>query len=602
MEKGNPEIDKILEGDDKGDHQEEWRKFIINPPEKAKVDFDEDAKHWFQKLPKTYEGRSFFDVKDDDNGYGKQEWAAIWSPYEMRSENGQEYLAMYQYEHIVDVPDNAASVLIEATGPTMYCTSTQYYKVDRKTNTMRSVGVALGKVTQPKGTYQSKFGREVTIAGWKMQGAEKEQLKFTDNHKVMLSSSYWHDGDIRHSIRVLFAQPTLEVEPLCPLWVNISNRSAAPSEDALAKKVEKLSEFMKCKFWENGDGNENKVPEVTVQYHFKNLDRLDTIMGKFEAGLTISLEWPVAYLDVVDYLGLSKEEKIKWSPGWEPPVLKVINAANNNSSKSTDYIIDLGKTTIQQDSKGYAVAVKSAHIKGEFFESLELENYPFDIQPLTVTLQTETLDIDKLPSFIIENEHLQTNNDLRIHSSEWQFYKYISSVDQGIENEHHQEYHRNSDWGQRTLQLAIVVKRKSFANVIRVIMMNGLFALLCLVGFLFPLSNANNRVSLGVTLLLTATAYSLVIAQDIPKLGYLTFSDKYIYVTFGYIFSITIQFAFLQFASELFDRIALFANLGIWFAYNVGALVVAYRMQLAGAYHFDTFQQTYKGENWENCP
>lgn len=43
------------------------------------------------------------------------------------------------------------------------------------------------------------------------------------------------------------------------------------------------------------------------------------------------------------------------------------------------------------------------------------------------------------------------------------------------------------------------------------------------------------RLGLAFTLMLTATAYSLVIAEKLPTLGYLTFLDKYILATFGFI-------------------------------------------------------------------
>ena len=566
----------------------EWRQFIVDPPCKENIDWDEDAEHWFQKLPKTYEGRAFYKVNDYHNGFGKQEWASIWSPYKMAVVDGQEYLAMDVFEHIVSVPDTALAVTKKATEPSMYYLGTQFYKVDRKTNTMLMVGIALGKSTQPRETYKLDYGKHVTIAGWKMQETNSnEQLKFTDDHQVMISSADWDDGDITQSIRVLFAQPALEQVPLCPLWSNINKRRTQSPEDVLAKKVQTLIEFMNCTFlWGSRDDNYGQLPEVKVKYHFKNLDRLDTIAGLFEAGIAISLEWPITYFDFLEHVGSSKEDKIEWTPEWEPPTLKVINAVNDNSSQSSDYVLDFGKTTIQQNEKGHAVAVKSTFIKGEFFESLELESYPFDYQPLTISLQTGILDIDKLPSFLIESDHLQAKMDLRVYSSEWMFHKYIANVDHGNGDEHHQDYHCDNDWGQETLQLAIVVKRKSLANVIRVIVMNGLFAALCLVGFLFPRSDASDRVSLGVTLLLTATAYSLVIAQDIPKLGYLTFSDKYIYTTFGYIFSLTVQFGCLQFATESIDTLLLVANSVVWCAYNLAALIIANVMQHKAAKKF----------------
>ena len=90
---------------------------------------------------------------------------------------------------------------------------------------------------------------------------------------------------------------------------------------------------------------------------------------------------------------------------------------------------------------------------------------------MMVTLETQILDIDKLlPSFSIENEHLEImKKDLIKYLSEWQFHKYLFKVNDYFGNEHYQDYHHsNNCWGQWTLGLVIVVKRKNFANVVRV--------------------------------------------------------------------------------------------------------------------------------------
>jgi hypothetical protein len=50
-----------------------------------------------------------------------------------------------------------------------------------------------------------------------------------------------------------------------------------------------------------------------------------------------------------------------------------------------------------------------------------------------------------------------------------------------------------------------------------------------------PEMHPGDRLGVVFTLMLTATAYSLVIAAGLPTLGYLTFLDKYILGTFGYI-------------------------------------------------------------------
>jgi hypothetical protein len=57
-----------------------------------------------------------------------------------------------------------------------------------------------------------------------------------------------------------------------------------------------------------------------------------------------------------------------------------------------------------------------------------------------------------------------------------------------------------------------------------------------------------DRFALLVTLMLTASTYSLVIGGELPTLGYLTLIDKYVLGTFLFIFLVTIEVASAEFA------------------------------------------------------
>ena len=94
-----------------------------------------------------------------------------------------------------------------------------------------------------------------------------EQVKFMDNHQVMLSSVGWEGSDITQAIRFVFAQLAPEQVPLCPLWANINKCTARSPEDVLAKKVNKLTEFMNCTFLDlsRDEDNYRELPEVKVQ-------------------------------------------------------------------------------------------------------------------------------------------------------------------------------------------------------------------------------------------------------------------------------------------------------------------------------------------------
>jgi hypothetical protein len=72
----------------------------------------------------------------------------------------------------------------------------------------------------------------------------------------------------------------------------------------------------------------------------------------------------------------------------------------------------------------------------------------------------------------------------------------------------------------------------------------ALFSLSSLFGLMNDTDVASiERLSFVFTLMLTATAYSLVIAEQLPSLGYLTMLDQYILGTFGFIFTVACEIA-----------------------------------------------------------
>jgi len=82
--------------------------------------------------------------------------------------------------------------------------------------------------------------------------------------------------------------------------------------------------------------------------------------------------------------------------------------------------------------------------------------------------------------------------------------------------------------------LAILVIRNSTVYVKRVMATLAGFALLAIFSFATEEENAVESI---LAVMLTAVAYSVVIAEDIPKLGYLTFLDKYVLgLTGGFMF------------------------------------------------------------------
>jgi len=64
-------------------------------------------------------------------------------------------------------------------------------------------------------------------------------------------------------------------------------------------------------------------------------------------------------------------------------------------------------------------------------------------------------------------------------------------------------------------------------------------------------STSMERITLLVTLMLTATTYSLTVAESLPTLPYLTLIDKYVLGTFAYFGIIGIELAIIDWSTSM---------------------------------------------------
>ena len=92
--------------------------------------------------------------------------------------------------------------------------------------------------------------------------------------------------------------------------------------------------------------------------------------------------------------------------------------------------------------------------------------------------------------------------------------------------------------------------------------------------------HSGDRLVVVFTLMLTATAYSLVIAAGLPTLGYLTFLDKYILATFAFIAVVGAEIVGIKWIIERHtddteDNVAnlmeyaSYVDLGLWFVLHL---------------------------------
>ena len=150
-----------------------------------------------------------------------------------------------------------------------------------------------------------------------------------------------------------------------------------------------------------------------------------------------------------------------------------------------------------------------------FSDHYELEKFPFDSQQLTMDLGLN----NQYKNLFDLSVHAVMFNRKALTMHEW-------TVDPPT-LERHKVKARNT-------KVMLHITRKSTYYVTNIIIiMLGLVSL-CFSTFAVPVEDLADRMSIVLTLLLTAVAFKFVIADSLPKLGFNTFLDNFILINFGH--------------------------------------------------------------------
>jgi hypothetical protein len=88
--------------------------------------------------------------------------------------------------------------------------------------------------------------------------------------------------------------------------------------------------------------------------------------------------------------------------------------------------------------------------------------------------------------------------------------------------------------------------RISYVYIMRIVFINLLIMVLTLCIFVLDVrDDLGDRLGHAFTMLLTAVAYSLVVGDSLPTLGYLTWLDEYIFGTYSFLALVVIEFTAL---------------------------------------------------------
>ncbi|TGZ62796.1 hypothetical protein CRM22_007218 [Opisthorchis felineus] len=286
-----------------------------------------------------------------------------------------------------------------------------------------------------------------------------------------------------------------------------------PSNDLLSfKRCERLSKK-----------KEQVVVEVRVV--FLKIGEIDTLKEIYHADAFIQAKWREPRLD-----GKSEEElrKIDLQRCWNPLIL-IDNILNE--SKDQHWI----NTHTGDNNEIYIV--ERRRLRGIFLETLELNDFPLDVQDLTITLTSERPDTEValVPD---KNELCAINVQTLVDQQEWRLHEHIEVTRRSAT----QEY-TNSSQHHPCISVTCRAARRPGYFYWNVFLIMFFITGLSFATFAVPPERPENRLQLSFTLFLTSVAFKFVINQSLPKISYLTYMDKYVLMSLAILCVVSIWHA-----------------------------------------------------------
>ena len=207
----------------------------------------------------------------------------------------------------------------------------------------------------------------------------------------------------------------------------------------------------------------------------------------------------------------------------------------------------------------------SSYITGKFSQPMFLHQFPFDLQSLGIAIRLVgagiSSDSDHCRYLVsMQNScghgHVGRASHSQFNHVEWYIHQPVARTDGGF--------------GQKQkLQCVLPVSRKSTYYTKAVVIPVGLLTSTAFIAFLLDTESLGERSGIVLTMLLTMTAYKLVVSDKLPKLAYSTILDNYIDSAFVTIFAVCLENVIVfKYANNVESNIA-YAIVALWGALNI---------------------------------
>lgn len=257
------------------------------------------------------------------------------------------------------------------------------------------------------------------------------------------------------------------------------------------------------------NSNDKHLPiEVRVRCIFLRVGEIDTLNERYTSEIFFEASWYI------------KEPKngAKYDPsaGHFNPQLAVLN--NMGDSLRHDKWYSVSKTI----EAGIVEVTEYHKFKGIFWERMELNHFPYDVQELSISLTTPLTVND---FYFVENTQKPSGVNRTVFSDQqsWHLYEHVEFQFE----QHREEYSLNYDQIHPVLVCTCHVGRKCGYYIWNAYFLIFLITSAALSTFAIPPSNAHGRLQITCTLLLTSVTFRWVVNKSLPTISYLTALDIY---------------------------------------------------------------------------
>lgn len=288
------------------------------------------------------------------------------------------------------------------------------------------------------------------------------------------------------------------------------------------------------------EANWTKTVDVFIQVNITKINDIDTVNQRFQAEAIIESKWQ-------DPSVKSVNDVIDANKIWKPE-LYIENAINDVKEDIRYRIIS--------DDQGALYVYEIRKVRGLFWEKLELESFPLDVQDLTIVVATKKSG-SRINFCLMqpESQECSMNINNTLDNSMWRLHNVVRTKIGKLNCEF--------SFGKREYPLISVTVQALrspgffYWNAVLPIF---LITLASLGPFVIEYKIPQSRLPSTATMLLTSVSFRWIVGRLLPTVSYLTSLDKYslismMLITFMLFYHAIIAAVYHFFPEELVYRI-----------------------------------------------